>query len=203
MKNKNILVTGGTGLIGSFLVEKLVKGNNVKCLVLKNTDIKVLDNLDVEIVYGNLSNIVSLKNAVKDVDIVFNLAAAFKKDLPKDASEEYYFKVNVDGTENLLRVCLENEIQKVIHLSACGVYGHNSDMPINEESPYRPTNSYERSKCEGEKVALRYNNLGLQYMHKGDLKKAKELFEKALKISPTFKDALTNLEHVKQYLGEK
>jgi nucleoside-diphosphate-sugar epimerase len=156
-----ILVTGATGLIGSFLTEELAKGNEVKCLALKGTDTKVLDGLGVEIVYGDITDIESLKPVVKEFDTVFHLAAAFKKDLPSNANKEVYFKINVRGTENLLEVCKQNGVGKVVHFSASGVYGHSSDKPINETAPYRPTNPYEESKVEGEKVALRYNEAGL------------------------------------------
>lgn len=156
-----ILVTGGTGLIGSFLVEKLVKNNDVKCLILKNSDTKFLDDLGIKIAYGDITDISSLNHAIKDADVVFHLAAAFKKDLPKNPTEDVYYNVNVKGTENLLDVCKQNEVKRVIHFSASGVYGHSSNKPINEDSPYKPSNPYEKSKCEGEKIALKYNELGL------------------------------------------
>jgi nucleoside-diphosphate-sugar epimerase len=160
---KNVLVTGGTGLIGSFLLEKLVKFKSykIKCMALKNSDTKFLKDLGIKVVYGNLTDINSLKKAVKGSDIVFHLAAAFKKDLPKNADRKVYNKINVYGTENLMKVCREEGISRFIHFSASGVYGHSSDKLINEESPYRPTNPYEVSKCEGEKVAVMYNKMGL------------------------------------------
>jgi nucleoside-diphosphate-sugar epimerase len=155
-----ILVTGGTGLIGSHLIKRLIKNNEVKCLVLKNSDIKTLDE-GVKVVYGDITDIQSIKSAFKDIDIVFHLAAAFKKDLPKNATKDIYYNINVKGTENVLEICKQNEVERVIHFSASGVYGHSSDTPLNENSSYKPTNPYEESKVEGEKIALRYNSLGL------------------------------------------
>jgi nucleoside-diphosphate-sugar epimerase len=159
--SSKVLVTGGTGLIGSFLVEKLVKNNDVKCLILKNSETKFLDDLGVKIAYGDITDISSLNHAIKDVDVVFHLAAAFKKDLPKNPTDDVYYNVNVKGTKNVLELCKQNEVERVIHFSASGVYGHSSNTPINENSPYRPSNPYEKSKCEGEKIALKYNELGL------------------------------------------
>jgi nucleoside-diphosphate-sugar epimerase len=157
----DILVTGGTGLIGSHLVEKLIKKNNVRCLVIKNTDTKFIDNLGIEFVYGDITDIKSLKPAVKGIDKVFHLAAAFKKDVPEHPSENFYFKVNVKGTENLLEMCKQNGVERVVHFSASGVYGPSGNTPINENSRYNPSNAYEKSKCEGEKLALKYNEAGL------------------------------------------
>ena len=157
----SILVTGGTGLIGSFLVETLVRKNDVRCLVMKNTDTKFIDDLGVEFVYGDITDIKSLKPAVKGVDKVFHLAAAFKKDMPKNPTEDLYFKVNANGTENLLEVCKQDGVGRVVHFSASGVYGPSSDAPVNENSEYNPSDSYEKSKCEGEKIALKYNETGL------------------------------------------
>lgn len=156
-----ILVTGGTGLIGSHLVERLIKKHNVRCLVLKNSDTKFLDDLGVEVVYGDITDKKSLKLAVKGIDYVFHLAAAFKKDLPKNPTKDFYFNVNVKGVENLLSVCKENEVERVIHFSASGVYGHSTSKPINENSPYNPSNPYELSKCEGEKMVIKFIGSGL------------------------------------------
>jgi nucleoside-diphosphate-sugar epimerase len=115
----------------------------------------------VEFVYGDITDIKSLKPAVKGVDKVFHLAAAFKKDMPKNPTEDLYFKVNANGTENLLEVCKQDGVGRVVHFSASGVYGPSSDAPVNENSEYNPSDSYEKSKCEGEKIALKYNETGL------------------------------------------
>jgi nucleoside-diphosphate-sugar epimerase len=157
----SILVTGGTGLIGSFLVEKLAKKNDVKCFVMKNTDTKFIDNLGVEFIYGDITDINSLKPAVRGVDKVFHLAAAFKKDMPENISDDIYFRVNVKGTENLLKICKQNGVDRVVHFSASGVYGPSSKVPINENFKYNPSNVYEKSKVEGEIIALKYNDSNL------------------------------------------
>jgi nucleoside-diphosphate-sugar epimerase len=159
--SSQILVTGGTGLIGSCLVERLAKKYNVKCLLLKNSDTKFLTDLGVQIVYGDITDKESLKPAIKGIDRVFHLAAAFKKDTPKNPTKYYYFVMNVKGVENLMSVCKENGVESVVHFSASGVYGHSSNIPMNENSPYNPTNPYEESKCEGEKVVVSFMQAGL------------------------------------------
>jgi nucleoside-diphosphate-sugar epimerase len=152
--SQKILITGGTGFIGYYLIERLIKENTVKCLVRKNSNIKFLDNLGVELAYGDLKDIKSLKNAVKDIDSLFHLAAAFGKHLPRHV----YFDVNAKGTKNLLSVC--EEVERIIHCSAVGVYGPIQNPPANENFPYNPSNPYEESKCEGEKIAINYINKG-------------------------------------------
>ncbi|MDD5181713.1 MAG: NAD-dependent epimerase/dehydratase family protein [Candidatus Nanoarchaeia archaeon] len=161
MKDKTILITGATGLIGSYIVEKLVKDNDVRCLVIKNSDVSFLENVGAKVVYGDITDKSTLGPALKDVDIVFHLAAAFKKDLPEKHTEAVYFKINVDGTRNMLEAAKENHVKRFVHFGAGGVYGFTASEPSNENSPYNPSNAYERSKCEGEKLALEFNQAGL------------------------------------------
>lgn len=161
MKNKRILITGATGLIGSYIVEKLSKNNDVRCLVIKNSDVSFLEQVGAKVVYGDITDKSTLGPALKDIDVVFHLAAAFKKDLPEKHTEEVYFKINVDGTKNMLEAAKESHVKRFVHFGATGVYGFTGNKPASETSPYNPSNAYERSKCEGEKLAMEFNKLGL------------------------------------------
>jgi nucleoside-diphosphate-sugar epimerase len=157
----NALVTGGTGFIGNYLVENLIKKHQVRCLVRETSNInkiKFLEGLGVDIAYGDLRDKKSLKPAFKGIDCIFHLAAEFGKNLPENA----YCEVNVKGTENLLSLCKENNVKRIIHCSAVGVYGPIKKGKIaDENSPYNPSNAYEKSKCEGEKIAINFMNSGL------------------------------------------
>lgn len=106
------LVTGAAGFIGDALVKRLVKeGYEVKALIHttkpKNYEKKA------EYVNGDITDINSLKNLVKDVDVVFH-CAAFVKDY---GSKKLFFRVNIEGTKNLVETCQEARIKKFIFLS--------------------------------------------------------------------------------------
>lgn len=101
--NQKVLVTGANGFVGSHLVERLLdKRYQVKCLVRKTSNLRWLSGLEVEYAYGNISDKNSLKEAVKDVDLVFHSAG-----LTKAKTREEYFKANAEGTKNLIEACLE------------------------------------------------------------------------------------------------
>jgi nucleoside-diphosphate-sugar epimerase len=144
-----ILVTGGSGFIGKHLVKRL-KGE-IRCLVRENSDVKGLE--DCELVYGDLDNKESLVKAVKDVDVVYHLGAVLGS---KDESEALIWKVNVDGTRNLLEACCESKVKKFIHFSTFLVYGY-TDRPANEEMLYKAdTTFYGVSKRESEIIVREF-----------------------------------------------
>ncbi len=98
----NVLVTGGTGLIGSHLLEHLLaRGYRVRCLVRINSNRIFIQNKGVEIVYGDILDKSSLESAIKGVEYIYHLAAVSKRSIPR---EEFY-RINVSGTKNLLNAC--------------------------------------------------------------------------------------------------
>lgn len=163
-----ILVTGGSGFIGSHLVELLLeKKYRVRVLVQKgnihpaykiSADQEIFDYLKkmgVEIVYGNLLDKKSLENAVKGCDIVYHLAAVAHtyEGLPRKA----YFDVNLSGTKNLLDVCLKKRIKKFVYVSTIESCGPSLDgKPVNEKKELTPVCIYGQSKLGGELISLYY-----------------------------------------------
>jgi dihydroflavonol-4-reductase len=148
-----VLVTGGTGFIGSHLVEALIqKGVQVRCLLRKKSDLKWLKGLPIEMTIGDCSDQASLISAVEGVDQVFHLAG-----VTKAVYEKTYFEVNALGTENLIRACLQHHprIQKFIYLSSQAAAGPcpNGDKK-REFDQCEPVSAYGRSKWMGEKLAL-------------------------------------------------
>lgn len=148
-----VLITGGTGFIGSHLVESLLqRGTQVRCLVRKTSDLKWVKGLPIEVVHGDCSDKTSLAVAVKAVDQVFHLAG-----VTKAVKEETYFKVNAFGTENLIHSCLENNphIQKFIYLSSQAAAGPSRNGSKKKESDQcEPVSPYGQSKRLGEELAL-------------------------------------------------
>ena len=147
------LVTGGTGFIGSHLVEALVhRGDHVRCLVRSKMHLGWVKNSPVEFVVGNCLEKNSLEQAVKDVDYVFHLAG-----VTTAVKEKTYFEVNALGTENLIEACIEhnNRLKKLIYLSSQAAAGPSPSGANKKESdPCEPVSPYGKSKLHGEQSAL-------------------------------------------------
>lgn len=159
-----ILVTGATGFIGSHLTERLTKeGHKVKALIrnsesenkARKETINLLERLNVEICFGNLLDKNSLKNAVKNVDVIFHLAAIAR---PMAIPKKAYFKINEEGTKNLLEeACKNKKIKKIVIMSSVSAVGTaRNGVAVNEKTECNPVDTYGWSKLAGEKVAFSY-----------------------------------------------
>lgn len=138
-----ILVTGGSGFIGSKLVHSLIKrGYDVKILTRDPRKIKIKD---VESVKGDITRKETLKNAVKDVDVVVHLAGLVSYTKP----EKVLYRINVDGTKNLLDV--SKNVDKFIFSSSVSVFGPIKGV-ADENYPCKPMSYYGKSKLEAENL---------------------------------------------------
>jgi len=157
MNDSKILVTGGTGFIGGNLVEELIsRGEHVRCLVRKQSIGKIqhLKELGAEIVFGELSDIRSIKNAMNDIEKVYHLAAIPH---PMPISRQEYFKINVAGTTNILEACISNGIKRTVYISTISAVGPTRDgNPVDENTPCRPIDVYGESKLASEKVVMEF-----------------------------------------------
>jgi nucleoside-diphosphate-sugar epimerase len=146
------LVTGATGFIGKHLVKTLVKqGKDIRCLVRQNSDRKYLEDLGVELFYGDLLLKESLMDVGKDINIVYHLAGEVHSHRCGD-----YYEINVTGTRNLVEECLPANIERFIYLSSIAAVGPNHGNLLTEESPCKPVNPYGKSKLEKEKILITY-----------------------------------------------
>lgn len=146
------LVTGATGFIGTHLVKNLVKqGRDVRCLVRKTSDTKYLEELGVELYYGDLLNKDSLKDIVKDINIIYHLAGEVYTKRCKD-----FYRINSEGTKNLVALCLQENIDRFVFLSSIAAVGTNKKRGIllNEKSPCKPIDPYGKSKLQAEKLLI-------------------------------------------------
>lgn len=151
----NALVTGSNGFIGSTLVEKLLQKNyRVKCLVRKTSNLRWLQNLDIDLVYGELIKPESLTNAVRDVDLVFHLAGTTK------AKDKLGYVIgNYQATRNLLDACKKygSDQQKIVYVSSQAAGGPSSlKKPLAETSMPHPISIYGMSKLEAEKAVFTF-----------------------------------------------
>jgi nucleoside-diphosphate-sugar epimerase len=151
MKN---LVTGGSGFLGSHLVEALLaRGENVRALVRPTSQTALLERLGVELAHGDLGDAQSLRAAVQGVERVYHCAA-----LAADWGTWAQFRAaNVDGVRNLLDAAVEHGVTKFIHVSTSDVYGH-PDRPVDESAPFRLRGwPYGDTKIVGEELVWAYH----------------------------------------------
>jgi dihydroflavonol-4-reductase len=158
-----ILVTGGSGYIGSAVVRELLEDrtNKVKVLLRKTDDTRNLEGLDVELAYGDITDFHSVMQALEGCERVFHLAAIYAIWLP-DPRQMHW--VNVQGTKNVLEACLQKRIKKVVYTSSVAALGAHGKIPANETAQFNlwhTRDPYYISKFRAEQVALDYFKRGL------------------------------------------
>lgn len=159
MSNKQIaVVTGGTGFVGSHLVDLLLdKGYEVRCITRKSSDLKWLKDKDVKIFDCGLYNKEALKEVIRDADYVYHVAGVVKS-----KTKEGYFRGNVDTTRTLIEATLESNtnLKRFLVVSSQTVSGPSLDgKPVNEETECRPITTYGKSKLEEEKLVLSFKDI--------------------------------------------
>ncbi|MBF8269684.1 MAG: NAD-dependent dehydratase [Gammaproteobacteria bacterium] len=151
------LITGASGFVGSAVLRKLIAaGHDVRALVRRNSDRRNLHGLVVEIVEGDLTDPASLQRAVAGCKALFHVAADYRLWIPDPTT---MYKINVEGTTNLLRLAADAGAEKIIYTSSVAALGLTADgSPANEETPVIPDNivgHYKRSKYTAEQTVLR------------------------------------------------
>ena len=166
------IVTGGAGFIGSNIVKKLVsRGDNVTVIDNLNTGneenlIPVRDK--IEFLKDSILNFELLEKNTENIDGVFHQAALASVQDSFSKPDEYH-DVNVNGTENILKLAQKNNF-KVIYASSSSVYGNPERLPIKEEDSKNPINPYAETKLKKEELAIKYakigvNVIGLRYFN--------------------------------------
>jgi len=158
-----ILVTGGSGYIGSAVVRELLNGKDkIKVLARKSDDLGNLDGLNVELAYGDITDFHSIIDALKGCDRVFHLAAIYAIWLPDPKMMNW---VNVQGSKNVFEACLQKKIKKVVYTSSVAALGaHGKEHPADETAQFNlwhTKDPYYLSKFQAEQVALDYFRRGL------------------------------------------
>lgn len=178
LDNSKVLVIGGAGFIGSFIVKELLKENVAEVIIYDNFARGEMDNIKEALeddrcsVYelgGEIRDVDVLDAAMKGVDYVFHLAAMWLlhcKDFPRTA-----FDVNIGGTFNVLEACVKNKVKKLIYSSSASVYGDAVELPMTEAHPFNNKNFYGATKIAGEAMCTAFNDryglpiIGLRYMN--------------------------------------
>ncbi len=148
------LVTGATGFTGTNMVKNLLEHNyQVRVFIRPESDITELKKYPVEFAFGDIRNADEVNEAVRGVDMVYHIAALYRS---ANIPDNVYWDVNVKGTKHVLDAAVQFKTQRVIHCSTCGVHGHIDHPPATEESPIKPEDIYQKTKAEGERLAMEY-----------------------------------------------
>jgi len=155
-----ILITGGTGFIGSRLALRcLERGHRVRLLGQENTEAETENAREAagagaEVVLGSILDAPVVRDAVSGNDVVFHLAAAQHE---MDVPDRHFHDVNVRGTETVLEAAGKVGVERFVHGSTIGVYGEQEGV-LDEDSPRRPDNIYGVTKGEAEERVLAFRS---------------------------------------------
>ena len=145
-KGKKVLVTGGTGFIGSRLAERLYidEQADVKVMVHNWPKAAWVSRLGVELVKADITNAQDVDEAVKGCEIVFHCVGV-------GGSLEQCMNINVEGTKNVLAACKKHKVKRIVYLSSVVVHGPDIFDGMNEDAPFVKTGDpYADSKIEAE-----------------------------------------------------
>ena len=178
LENAKVLIIGGVGFIGSFLVKEILKEPVKEVIIYDNLQRGKIDNIEDSLkdprctifpYGGDVRDVDILDKAMEGVDYVFHLAAMWIlhcKDFPRTA-----FEVNIAGTFNVLEACVKHKVKKLVYSSSSSVYGDAVQIPMTEDHPFNNKNFYGATKIAGEAMCTAYNDryglevIGLRYMN--------------------------------------
>ena len=178
IRGKRILIIGGAGLIGSHVVEELLKDDVGEVVVYDNFCRGTVGNLEQALrdprcrvfeIGGDILQEDILNAAMKDVDCVIHLAALWLLqcyEFPRAA-----FEVNIRGTFNVLEACVKNNVKRLVYSSSASVYGDAVEEPMSEDHPYNNWTFYGATKIAGEHMFKAFHKryglegVGLRYMN--------------------------------------
>jgi len=158
------IVTGGAGFIGSSIVKKLVA---------RGDDVTVIDNLNtgkeenlksvidkITFLKYSILNMELLEKQSQNIDGIFHQAALASVQDSFSKLDEYH-GVNVNGTENILKLAKKNDF-RVVYASSSSVYGNPERIPIKESDKKDPINPYAETKLKKEQLAIKYSEMGVK-----------------------------------------
>jgi dihydroflavonol-4-reductase len=146
------LVTGANGHLGNNLVRTLIaKGETVRAGVRNLEDTKMFDGLDCELIYTEMTDAQSMRQALEGVDVLYHVAAVFKH-WAKNPQEDI-ITPNVFGTEVVLEAARQSGVQKIIYVSSVAAVGHDGSKLNETHWNTEKNNAYYRSKILSEQKA--------------------------------------------------
>lgn len=152
-----VLVTGGTGFIGSHLIERLVQeGHQVRNVAKDRLNSVFLESLGIEMVLGDLNDGMNLGAMLEDVEVVYHLAGAVRARRNRD-----YYEGNYLTTKNFINATARSskKLKRFVFVSSQAAAGPSQDgRPVREDDPYHPVSHYGRSKMLAEQEVMRYRD---------------------------------------------
>jgi len=166
LEGKRIMVTGGAGFIGSHLVDRLIKENPEKIMIIDNFFLGKQRNIEaamkesdtVKLYYQDAGHYEKMQNLLKmeKIDVVFNMAVVpllTSHDLPKITCED-----NLNIALTMLELQREGYYETLIHISSSEAYGSALVTPMDETHPLNPTTPYAASKAASDLLVQSYHN---------------------------------------------
>ncbi len=154
MSDETVLVTGATGFLGHSLVAHLVaQGMSVRALARPSSDTRHLAQLGVEVVRGDVRQAAAIDAAVVGCRYVVHAAGLFR--LWGEARE--FERTNVEGTAYVLEAARRHSVERLVHVSTVAVVGSPPPAPIDETTPCKPADTYQRSKLDGENLVRMFH----------------------------------------------
>jgi nucleoside-diphosphate-sugar epimerase len=154
-----LLVTGGTGFIGSHLAEEgRRRGAEVIAFGLtdrpeEQANAERLKKLGAEVLPGSITDAELCRQVMHGVTHVFHLAVAMREG---GKSDEFFESINLDGTRHLLEAASVQRVERFVYCSTIGIYGHQAPGITREDSPLAPGNIYERTKVSAERLVREF-----------------------------------------------
>jgi UDP-glucose 4-epimerase len=171
LQAKRILITGGSGLIGSHIADQLVRDNNPEIIVFDNFVRGRRDNLgwamangNVKIVEGDIRDPKHLREVMNGIDLVFHMAALRITQCAEEP--RLALEVLADGTFNVLEAAVANNVKKIVAASSASIYGLADEFPTAEKHhPYNNRTFYGAAKVFNEGLLRSFNEMyGLSYV---------------------------------------
>ena len=176
LENKNLLITGGAGFIGSNLCEYFIENNNqVVCLDNLITGKKeninhLLSNSNFKFIEGDITNLDTCNTACQGVDIILHQAALGS--VPRSIDNPIKTnEININGFLNILWAAKKNKIKRIVYAASSSTYGDSKELPKIEENVGKPLSPYAVTKYVNELYAGVFSSLygleliGLRYFN--------------------------------------
>lgn len=151
---KIYLVTGAAGFVGGHLVRHLQSSAiRVRGMVRSSAQAEALKPFVDEVVVADLTDPDSLRAAVDGISGIYHVAGIFRQ---SDVPDQVFFDINAEGTRNLFDAAIAAGVSRIVHCSTNGVHSDIEHPPAKEDYPFNPGDVYQRSKLDGELIAMEY-----------------------------------------------
>lgn len=152
-----VLVTGGSGYFGELLTKKLLqRGYDCSILDINKPDSSIIDEIDY--FQCDIRDYEKVLNSCQNIDVVFHNVAQ----VPLAKNNELFKTVNYDGTKNILRASVNQEVKKFVYTSTSAIFGVPESNPVDEDTPPSPAEEYGKAKLDGEKLSLKQSSDALE-----------------------------------------